>query len=228
VTTRDPGRPNSESVQGPAAFERQFGVSRETLDRLVRFVALVGRWQARVNLVSPASLGAIWQRHMADSAQLLRLAPPGPLRWVDLGTGGGFPGLVVAVMLAERPGSRVFLVESDLKKAAFLREAVRDCGLGGLGLVDIVAGRVENQANQAIVGPVQVVSARALAPLPRLLGWAFPYFSADTVGLFPKGRGVADELAEAKEMFSFAVDEVASLTDPEARVLVIRGLARRD
>ncbi len=215
-----------ELIQGPAEFAAAFDVSRETLDRLVIYARLLERWQATINLVAPGTVPVLWHRHFADSAQILRLAPEGrPLHWLDLGSGGGFPGLVIAVMLAECVGARVTLMESDLRKGAFLREVVRETGLARLGLVDIVTGRVESAANQAKVGPVDVVSARAMAPLPKLLGWALPYFGAETIGLFLKGRDAELELAEARRLYRFDAELVPSMTDRQGQVVTLRQLA---
>ena len=185
-------------IAGPVEFAAAFGVSRETIGRLEVYASVLQRWQKTINLVAPSTVGDVWHRHFADSAQVLALAPAGPLRWLDLGSGGGFPGLVIGLMLAERPGSAVTLIESDARKCAFLREVVRQTGLGALLRVDILTGRIELAANTSKVGVVDVISARALAPLDRLLGWCQPYFGAGTIGLLPKGRDVDAELAVAR------------------------------
>lgn len=212
-----------ESIQGPADFARAFDVSRETTDRLVTYEQLLRKWQPTINLVAPKTLAEIWQRHFADCAQLLRFGPAsGDLHWLDVGTGAGFPGLVVGIFLADRVGCRLTLMESDTRKAAFLREVVRATGLNRALAVDIVAERIESPANQTRVGLVDVVSARALAPLPKLLDLVRPYFGPQTVGLFLKGRELSQEIAEAERSFEFAYEIAASLSDASGRVLVVR------
>lgn len=213
-----------DAIAGPEDFASAFGVSRETLDRLETYAALLRQWQKTINLVAPKTLEEVWHRHFADSAQILRLAPGASRTWVDLGSGAGFPGLVVAIMASEpkseQPGVRVTLIESDGRKAAFLREAARQTGVA----VDIVCARIESDATHAKVGKSDVVSARALAPLGRLLEWAYPYFSSDSIGLFLKGREVETEIVSAKASFAFACQLQPSLTDPDGRVVVIRNL----
>jgi 16S rRNA (guanine527-N7)-methyltransferase len=217
-----------ESIQGPADFARAFGVSRETLERLSVYEQLLGKWQGTINLVAPKTLLAVWHRHFADSAQLLALAPAKrPLRWVDLGSGAGFPGLVIGIMLAEGEGSRLALVESDTRKAAFLREVVRATGIGVRLTVDIVAERIESPANQTRVGVADVVSARALAPLAQLLGVAASYMGPESLGLFLKGRELAVEIRDAEAAFAFAFDVAASRTDASGQILAVRHLSRK-
>ncbi len=139
-------------------------VSRETADRLDRFVALLLQWQGTTNLIAPSTVGEIWTRHIADSLQLLDLAADAS-RWVDLGSGAGFPGLVIACALADNPGACVYLVESNMKKAAFLREAARLVGAPAV----IEPVRIEDFV-QTFKEPIDIVTARALAPLNRLAG----------------------------------------------------------
>ena len=213
-------------IGGPADFIAAFGVSRETLARLETYAGLLERWQKTINLVAPGSMPDLWHRHFADSAQLLALAPGGPLRWLDLGTGGGFPGLVIACMLAERPGSQLTLIESDGRKCAFLREVVRQTGLSAFVAVDIITDRVENGANTTRVGTVDVISARALAPLERLLGWCEPFFGSGTCAVLPKGKDVQVELTAARQVWLFESSLVTSLTSADGRILSVRKLAR--
>lgn len=217
-----------ESIQGPADFEKAFGVSRETIERLAIYEQLLVKWQRTINLVAPKTLGDVWGRHFADSAQLLALAPARrPLHWVDLGSGAGFPGLVVGILLAESGPGRLTLVESDTRKGAFLREVTRATGISARLTVDIVAGRIESPANQTRVGIADVVSARALAPLSKLLGLAAGYMGAQSTGLFLKGRELAQEIAEAQKEFAFAFDVVPSRTDPTGQVLLVRGVEKK-
>ncbi|WP_348534818.1 16S rRNA (guanine(527)-N(7))-methyltransferase RsmG [Hyphomicrobium sp. D-2] len=132
----------SESVAGPQDFARLFDVSRETIDKLLTYEALLRQWQRTINLVAPSTLDQVWSRHFADSAQLFRFAPENATNWLDLGSGAGFPGMVLAIMLAKRPGAQVTMVESDTRKAAFLREVGRRCSAA----VDIRAERIEKAA----------------------------------------------------------------------------------
>jgi 16S rRNA (guanine527-N7)-methyltransferase len=196
-------------------------VSRETLDRLDRFVAVLLDWQQRMNLIASSTEPKLWTRHIADSLQLLALAPQARI-WVDLGSGGGFPGVVIACALADRPGARMHLVERSTKKAAFLREAVHATGapaeVHAVGLEDFV----ENPA-----APVDVVTARALAPLAALLTATYPLLKTGTLGLFPKGQDVDAELTEAAKCWSIQSSLAPSLTDPKARIVCITGIQSR-
>lgn len=204
---------------GRDAFAAQFPFSRETLDRLDAYAALLVQWQKAVNLVAPSTMRDVWHRHFADSAQLLALAPPQPPAWVDLGSGAGFPGLVIAILLAERPTPpRVTLIESDQRKAAFLREVARHTGVA----VDILVTRIENAATRFKLPPGGVVSARALASLTELLRLGAPFLSGGSVGLFLKGREAEAEVEEAKACWRFETELVPSLTDAGSRVVVIR------
>ena len=190
-------------------------VSRETEQRLGDLCDLVVRWNKAINLISKASADQIWDRHMLDSAQTFGLAPPNARRWADLGSGGGFPGLVVAILaLEQRPDLDLVLVESDIRKCVFLREAIRELKLGAT----VLAQRVEDLA------PLQadVVSARALAPLSVLCAYAHRHLTPSGTALFLKGATSASELAEAAKTWSFAVSEQASKTDPSATVLIMR------
>jgi 16S rRNA (guanine527-N7)-methyltransferase len=208
-------------IDSPEGFADFFGVSRETADRLVVYEGLLRQWQNAVNLVAPRTLGDVWHRHFADSAQLAALVPPTAKSLVDLGSGGGFPGLVLAIMLADRPGFRVRLIESGQRKAAFLAEVSRRVGVP----VDILSTRIESDETHASVGRADVVTARALARLDRLLGLAAPLFGPETVGLFLKGREAADEIGEARGAWQFDAELVASVTEATGSVVVIRRLA---
>lgn len=194
-------------------------VSRETAERLDRFAALVAHWTARINLVSRASLAEIHTRHILDSAQLFDLAPAGWRHWADLGSGGGFPGIVIAILARDRcPGARVTLVESDQRKAAFLRTAVRELDLPA----DVRAARAGDLPPLA----ADVLSARALAPLADLLPLALCHLAPGGIALFPKGRRAGEEVAAARRNWRFEAESLPSLTDPEARILRIGGIAR--
>ncbi len=197
-------------------------VSRETLARLDEFAALLLRWQKAVQLVAPSTLPKLWTRHIADSLQIVELAP-GAKRWIDLGSGGGFPGLVVAIALAETPGVIVHLIESDARKAAFLREAVRVTGAPA----KVHAERVESVAER-FAGDVEIVTARALAPLAKLLELATPMLSGGARGVFLKGQDVDNELTQAAKSWNIAAETFPSRTDPRGRILIIERAVRQN
>lgn len=196
-------------------------VSRETLARLDLLADLLIHWQKTINLVAPASLPHLWSRHIADSLQLVDMAAAESRRWVDLGSGGGFPGLVVAAVLAERPGAQVHLVESDTRKAAFLREVTRRAALP----VSVHPQRIE-QVAQGLAPGTDVVSARALAPLPKLLDLAAPFLAAGALGIFPKGKDTQGELTAARKGWTLDVELRDSRSDPDGRVLLVRRAER--
>jgi 16S rRNA (guanine527-N7)-methyltransferase len=198
-----------------------FPVSRETQARLDRFVETLLRWQDRLNLIANSTIGEIWMRHVADSLQLLPLAPKARV-WVDLGSGGGFPGLVVACALAEEAKARVHLIESNGKKAAFLREAVRVTGAPAV----VHAVRAE-KFGESCAEPVDAVTARALAPLKTLCDQAFPFIARGATGLFLKGQDVDAELTEATKYWRLRASKVPSKTSPEGSIVLIRGLEAR-
>jgi 16S rRNA (guanine527-N7)-methyltransferase len=196
-------------------------VSRETFHRLEIIVSQLVKWQARINLVSPGTMTAIWQRHIADSLQLVALAPDA-LRWIDLGSGGGFPGLVVAAALVEKPGFRMNLVESNGKKCAFLRETARLAGLP----VDVVQGRIEDVVSK-LSDRFDVVSARALAPLNILLELAEPLLTNGAIGLFPKGQDVDEELRTATISWNLDANLIHSQTEAAAAIVLVRSASRK-
>ncbi len=195
-------------------------VSRETESRLDRFVALLNVWQKTTNLISPATLPEIWTRHVADSLQLFSLAPDAKL-WIDLGSGGGFPGIPLACMLADIPDARMHLVESNQKKAAFLREAARTLIIP----VTLHAQRIEN-FTETFGGHADAVTARALAPLVKLLADAYPLLKAGTKFLFPKGQDVEAELTEASKYWTIGFEMVPSKTGG-GQILIVHSLARK-
>jgi 16S rRNA (guanine527-N7)-methyltransferase len=213
-------RSSAAPIKDAKDFAGRFAVSRETLDRLETYASLLEQWQRTINLVAPSTLSAVWVRHFADSAQLLALAPAGAKHWLDLGSGAGFPGLVLAILLAERGEGYVTLIESDTRKAAFLAEVARRTGVA----VDILCKRIEKSATQAKLPPIDVITARALAPLPRLLDLAAPYFSQATVGLFAKGREAQAEIEAAQAQWDFTFELHPSMTDSEGRIIVVRAL----
>jgi len=213
------------------------GVSRETRDDLARIVEALGQWQKAKNLVGPKTLGDVWTRHIADSLQLFQLEPEAR-RWLDLGSGAGFPGLVIAIMLKSRAGPvsqdvtgddtsggrvgeqyGVHCVESNARKCAFIRHAARITGapvvVHHARIEDIIAG---------FVGRVDVVTARALAPLPKLLAWTSPLLKTGVTGLFPKGDQGEAELTESLKYWRFNHNTLPSQTDSRGRILRITDL----
>jgi 16S rRNA (guanine527-N7)-methyltransferase len=215
--------PNAlHTIDGPKAFAEAFKVPRETIHRLTRYAELLERWQKAINLVAPSTLPELWSRHFADSAQLRSLAPDARL-WLDLGSGAGFPGLVVAILQTGVPEFRMHLVESNHKKCAFLAEVVR----AAEAPVDIHAMRIEQVAERAQSLRPDVVSARALAPLPRLLELAAPFFGEGTRGLFLKGREAQAEIEAARLGWAFDARLHASLTAKDAAILEVTGLRRK-
>ena len=191
-------------------------VSRETLARLDILAEELRRWQGVKNLVGPRTLDQVWTRHIADSLQLLDIAPDA-MRWLDLGSGAGFPGLVLAIAGLER-GMLVDLVESNGRKCAFLRQLVRLTG---------ARASVHHARIEALIGNfvgVEVVTARALAPLAQLLAWTEPLLTTGTTGLFPKGREVELELTEAAKSWTYQAELLPSRTDSEARIVRIHSL----
>jgi 16S rRNA (guanine527-N7)-methyltransferase len=196
-------------------------VSRETAARLDRFVALLLAWQRTTNLIAASTVPCLWTRHIADSLQLVDLAPDARV-WVDIGSGGGFPGAVIACALRPESGAVVHLVESNAKKAAFLREAQRELELPA----KVHAERFETFTPK-FAGPADVVCARAVYPLKPLLDLCFPLLSkTGATGLFPKGRSAQVELAQASKFWKMRAKVVASRTDPAGRIIVIQGLER--
>jgi len=217
-------------ISGPDDFAAAFNVSREAIASLATYERLLRRWQKTVNLVATSTLGSTWHRHFADSAQLVALAPAART-WVDLGSGAGFPGLVVAILLADKPGAdaaRVSLIESDTRKCAFLREVVRQTAISGRIAVDILSTRIENVATQASLPKPDVVMARALAPLDKLLALAAPLSPPPTVGLYLKGKDAAAEVDAARTAWTFEAELIPSLTELEARVVVVRQLEAKN
>lgn len=196
-------------------------VSRETAGRLDRFVAVLLDWQRQINLIAPSTEPKLWTRHVANSLQLITLAPTAKT-WVDLGSGAGFPGLAIACALADIPGARVHLVESNAKKAAFLREATRATGAPAV----VHAVRIADFAKR-ITEPVDIVTARALAPLPELLAAAFPLLKRGAKGLFPKGRDVDAELTEAAKCWNIQTVLAPSWTEPNSRIVVVLSVEPR-
>ncbi|WP_339947079.1 16S rRNA (guanine(527)-N(7))-methyltransferase RsmG [uncultured Albimonas sp.] len=196
-----------------------YGVSRETRERLAILAALLAKWNPKINLVARGTVEAVWTRHIADSAQLFDLAPPEARTWIDLGSGAGFPGLVIGAMAAERnPSLDLALVESDVRKCAFLSTAAGEMGLK----MSILPSRIE----AVTPGVRDVISARALASLDKLLGFAERLAGPDTICLFPKGAGAGDELTATARSWHIRHRAHPSRTDPDAVILEIQEFSR--
>ncbi len=204
------------------AFER-LGVSRETFERLSAYVALLRSWQRRINLIADSTVDDIWRRHIVDSAQLLPLAPSSAMRWVDLGSGAGLPGLVLAVLLANREGASVVLIEANQKKSAFLIEAIRITAAPAV----VMNKRIETALSEPNLASCDVVTARALAPLTDLLKLASPLLMKGAQGLFLKGRDVEAELTGAAKSWKTDMELLPSQTDPNGRIVRVKALASR-
>ncbi len=190
-------------------FAAQVDVSRETLDMLERYAALLRQWNKKINLISPSTLEHLWTRHFLDSAQLIACAPQAK-HWVDFGSGGGFPGAVVAILCGAR--TRTTLIEADQRKAAFLRAVARETVP-----FEVISKRIEDADRQY----ADVVSARALAPLPVLLGYVSRHLSQSGRAVLPKGRKADEELREALEHWRFDCETYPSKTDPDAVIFRI-------
>lgn len=200
---------------GPDDFQRDTGVSRETLDRLRAYAELLAKWNARINLVGRESEPDLWRRHMLDSAQLLQLIPKDARSVADIGAGAGLPGLILSVL---NTSAQIHLIESDRRKAAFLREAIR--------LIQSTAIVHELRVDEVNLPAQDVVVARACAPLDRLLEMAEKLISIHTVCLFPKGTRAEQELTAARLRWKMQVRQVPSRTDPGGRILVLTEVAR--
>lgn len=208
---------DADRQQALAAFQ----ISPETAARLTRYAELLQQWQVKTNLVAPSTLPVLWTRHIADSLQLLALAPEARV-WVDLGSGGGFPGVVLACALADVEGAMVHLVERNAKKAAFLREAIRVTG--GRGVVHL--SDIEDFVD-SFAGPVDCVTARALASLNVLLGFAEPLVKRGAKALFLKGQDVESELTDATKYWKLSYRLHPSRTSGQGWVAEIDKIERR-
>lgn len=197
-------------------------VSRETMERLSVYESLLRKWQRSINLVSKSTLDAVWRRHFWDSAQLMGLSSESQLKWADFGSGAGFPGLVLAILAHDRVGFQMNLVESDQRKSVFLREVIRETGAPA----KVHTSRIEAADTITKIGPCDALSARACAPLDRLLGWAEPYFGPETKAFFLKGSKWQEELTLARKSWTFRVTSYPSQADPEGCVLKVEQLAR--
>ena len=213
---------NGETAADKRAALALTPVSPTVEERLDRYVALLREWQTKTNLVAPSTLPQLWTRHIADSLQLLELAPMAKI-WVDLGSGGGFPGVVLACALAETPGVQVHLVERIAKKAAFLREAIRITTSPGIVHLSEIGDIVEKWN-----GPVDCVTARALAPLHQLIGFAAPLVAKGAKALFLKGQDVEAELTESTKYWKIRANLHSSRTGGQGWIVEIDQIERRN
>ena len=204
------------AVTDAHSFAKAAKATPEQIADLTRFLELLTEWNANMNLVGPASLPDFWNRHAWDSAQLLRLAPDA-VTWADLGAGAGFPGLVIAILRKHQPGFHMHLVESMAKRCRFLSAVVDELSL---------PATVHNERAENLDLTVDIVTARACAPLHRLLGYARPYLLAGAQGLFLKGQDVVSDMSEAARYWEYEADVVPSLSDERGRIVRVRRLGR--
>ncbi len=201
------------------AFQAELDVSRETMTRFDAYVLLLEKWTKAINLVARSTTPNIWRRHFLDSAQVFSYRPKGTTIWVDLGSGAGFPGLVVAILAAQfQPSLKTICIESDQRKVAFLRTVIRELNLNAT----VVSDRIENAA------PVggDIVSARALAPLPNLLPLATRHLKSDGNAIFLKGASYLSEIDEVKKRWAFDIQTFPSKTDGKGAVLILGDIRR--
>ena len=221
VSRETPGaalRPRAEAnpPRPPLSRERILSELHDDVGRrLTLYADLLTRWQATINLVAPSTLPDLWDRHIGDSLQV-QAAAPSARHWIDLGSGGGFPGLVTAIVLADSSGADVHLVESDKRKAAFLRTVSRETGVSA----HVHAERIEAFVAAHATG-VDAVSARALAPLPQLVAWSEKFLLAGAIGVFPKGQQVAAELTAVERDRRFRIESRPSLTRDYSSLVIV-------
>ncbi|MEO1693678.1 MAG: 16S rRNA (guanine(527)-N(7))-methyltransferase RsmG [Pseudomonadota bacterium] len=212
---------HNDAIKSADDLRDYFSVSRETVEALEIYGKKIVVWQRALNLVASKTLPDKWHRHFADSLQLLDCAPAEFSSFADFGSGGGFPGLVLAIALRDlHPRAKLHLVESDQRKSAFLRDVARTLKLQ----VNIQSTRIEADATGNAIGLVDLISARALAPLDRLFQLIHPFCHASTVAVLPKGKSVDDEIALARQRWTFDLELRRSRTDPDGRIAIVRDL----
>lgn len=200
-------------------FEEAFDVSRETMTRLDQYAALLTKWNPAINLVSKSTLATLWQRHFHDSAQMYQFRPENTLHWVDLGSGGGFPALVLAVLALEfDPDDKFTLVESDVRKVAFLQTVIRELGLNAVAIAERIEAVPPLGAN--------VLTARALSSLDKLLEFAELHLAPNGIAVFPKGETYKKEIEDTVGQWKFELEEFTSKTNPNGAILKIGDLKR--
>ncbi len=210
---------HDEDGFGPEDAVGLTGVSRETLGRVQVYLEVLDEWRERINLIGPGEGRHLWRRHVLDSLQLIELIPGDAEKIVDLGTGAGFPGLLIACAMAERPGAIVTLVEKSVRKSQFLQAAIDEVGLRA----KVVNVRIEEAPRERY----DLLTARALAPLPKLLGYAHAWLKPSGKALLMKGKDTAAELAEARADWTFEMSDRPSLSSPEGRVLEVSSINPR-
>lgn len=195
-------------------------VSRETLELLNAFSELLLKWNQKINLVAPGEESRLWERHILDSAQLYQHAPKSSGNWFDFGSGGGFPGIVCAILsMRDEAGTKFHFVESDQRKSIFLTQVARELSLP----LTVHNRRIEQFSGE----PADVISARALAPLAKLLELSAPHLHPDSILLFPKGKRVESELTQASQSWNMNIHRIRSLTDPDGVILKLTGVHSR-
>ena len=215
-------------ITGPEKFAAVFDVSRETLQQLQLYVELLRKWQKAVNLIAPSTFDKVWHRHVGDSAQIVDILRESDSSkksgiWLDIGSGGGFPGLVAAIMVREQSDYQFHLVESNGRKCAFLSDVVRHLGLP----VEIHNERIEQYARTSYDEHVSIISARALSSLDQLLVLSEPFLNADLAAYFFKGREVGTEIEQARQQWAFDSRQYASITSNDGCILEITNSVRR-
>lgn len=209
-------------IYGPEQFQAEFGVCDQVLQQLVSYAGLLTKWQGHINLVGRGSLGDLWQRHMRDSAQLIEHIDPSAAPWLDIGSGAGFPGLVLAILLRAELGAPVILVESDQRKAVFLSEVIRETRAAAR----VIAQRVEHLGSDELGGPARIITARALASVHQILDLTAHIATKESIYLLLKGQDVADELTLAAKYRKMTVSQHQSRTNSASKVLRITEVAR--
>ncbi|MEQ1782733.1 MAG: 16S rRNA (guanine(527)-N(7))-methyltransferase RsmG [Hyphomonadaceae bacterium] len=210
---------HDEDGFGPEDAVRLTGVSRETLERVHVYLEVLDEWRERINLIGPGEGRHLWRRHVLDSLQLIEQIPGEATKIVDLGSGAGFPGLLIACAVAERPGVSVTLVEKSVRKSQFLQAAIAEVGLPA----KVINVRIEEAPREKF----DLLTARALAPLPKLLGYGYAWLKPSGKALLMKGKDAEAELAEARQAWTFNMSDRASLSSPEGRVLTISSISPR-
>lgn len=211
---------SASKILDAAALQAALSLSDAVMARIEAHRATLAEWNTRMNLVGPREMEHYWGRHALDSLQLLQHVPAAR-RWIDLGAGAGFPGALIACALADEPGADVALIESIGKKAAFLRAAAEATGAP----IRVLNERVETALKRE--KRCDVVTARAFAPLPRIIEYVSPLLDRGAIGLFPKGESVERELADAAARWDLDVEILPSMSDPRGRLLRVRGARRR-
>ena len=204
-------------VLDAAGYQALTGASDAQIADLARFQELLAEWNEVMNLVGPLTIATYWTRHALDSSQLIDLAPPEASTWADLGAGAGLPGVVLAILLKGRAGAKVHLVESMAKRCRFLEVVAKDLDL---------PVQIHNARAEDLKLKVDIVTARACAPMTKLLGFAEPYLRGGATGLFLKGQDVATELSEAAKAWKFDAELRPSQSDPRGRIVQVKGLSR--